>query len=334
MRIDEAAIRPKVVDDECAMLLSVEIQRFFLDRDRSVLDEHLTTTVNCPGCDEAGCARYMVKDGFTLQRCRTCGMVFVNPRPTESAAVDFFAQSKSIDRYSEMVEMTKAARQELIFQPLADFIGQNLSETNGPLLEVGCGSGLLLETLAARNESRALRGVELSRRAVEICRAKGLDVFHGSFEKLDETSAYDVIVFWAVFDHFFDPCAIARKAHRLLNPGGSILIGNMNIEGFDSMILGEDNGAFTPPERQNFFGPSSMRVMLRRAGFEDVRIRTTGRLDVDIVRNYWAAGGRRGRNEFLEQIVLGPPTVQDAFQQFLIENNLSGHMTVTAAKPQ
>jgi SAM-dependent methyltransferase len=256
--------------------------------------------------------------------------VFMNPRPNENAMLKFFSKSKAIDVYSEMVEKTKEARKELIFNPLADFIVQNFR--GGKMLEVGCGSGLLLDTLAKQNNGWSLKGVETSGRAVEICTSKGLDVFHGGLEEFDGTDMYDLIVFWAVFDHFFDPYKIVKKAHALLKRGGSILIGSMNIEGFDSMVLGKDNEAFTPPERQNFFGEKSMSVMLRRSGFKDVRVKTTGKLDLDIVRNYWIAGGQNGRTTFLERLVCSSDITSVSFQEFLINNNLSGHMTVIATK--
>jgi len=231
-----------------------------------------------------------------------------------------------------MVESTKVERYDLIFNPLADFIINKYGDDGGSLLEVGCGSGLFLETMATKADSWSLKGVEPSQGAVDICNKKNIDVFHGGLESLNDSDAYDVIVFWAVFDHFFDPFTIVEKTHKLLKKGGSIVIGNLNIEGFESSILGKDNAALTPPERQNFFGIESMSKMLTRAGFKDVEIKTTGKLDVDIVKNYWSTDGSNERSEFLEKIIFGSEELKNAFQSFLMDNNLSGHMTVTAIK--
>jgi SAM-dependent methyltransferase len=328
MKIVEISIRPKALQDQYSELLLSEIRSFFHDPRTAELKQEIAVWVKCPACDADDSKLYLSKDGLQLHICGQCGLVFMNPRPSENAMIEFFSQSKAIGIYSEMVDMTKAARTELIFNPLAEFIVQNFE--GGRLLEVGCGSGLLLDALAKKNIGWSLKGIEPSGRAVEICRSKGLDVFHGGLEEFDEAATYDLIVFWAVFDHFFDPYSIVKKAYALLKRGGSILIGSMNIEGFDSMVLGEDNEAFSPPERQNFFGETSMGAMLKRSGFKSVRVKTTGKLDVDIIKNYWVAGGKNGRTPFLERLVLG--TASTAFQEFLMKNNLSGHMTIIATK--
>ena len=330
MKIDEVSIRPQILHEQYAELLSSEIRSFFIAADAAELKKEIAVWVRCPACDSDESKPYLSKEGLQLHVCENCGLIYMNPRPNENTMVEFFSKSKAIDIYSDMVDKTKEARTELIFNPLADFIVQNFGK--GSLLEVGCGSGLLLDALAKKNKDWSLRGVEPSRRAVEICTSKGLDVFHGSLEEFDEYAAYDLIVFWAVFDHFFDPYKIVKKAHALLKKGGSILIGSMNIEGFDSMVLCEENEAFTPPERQNFFGEKSMSAMLKRCGFKNVRVMTTGKLDVDIVKNYWVSGGQKGRTRFLERLVLDSPTTSAAFQEFLVKNNLSGHMTVIATK--
>ena len=332
MKVTETSIRPDKLHDEFNELLAEEIRDFFLDKETLQLKKGVAKWVNCPACDNHDFKPYVEKDGFKLQACNSCGLVFVNPRPDERSLISFFSQSKAMNLYSEMVEETKSERYDLIFRPLAEFINNNYGKRGGHLLEVGCGSGLFLEVMAKENANWILKGVEPSERAVEICKSKDIDVFHGSLEELNENNKYDLIVFWAVFDHFFDPLMIVKKVYKLLKSGGTLLIGNMNIDGFDSTILGPDNFAFTPPERQNFFGEKSMKVMLERAGFKDIEIKTTGKLDVDIVRNYWMSGGKNGRNKFLEKIVLGDADVRNAFQSFLTDNNLSGHMTITAVK--
>lgn len=333
MTSQEKDIRPKSIKEEYEKLRFEEIESFFFDENTGQFKKGILAKILCPACDHDNYKLFLNKEGFQLQSCLNCDLVFVNPRPTEAAQIDFYSQSKAIGLYSEMVEKTKAERVKLIFTPLADKIFSEFGTEGGNLLEVGCGSGLLLEVLQMHNTAWRLKGVEPNEQAVEICRGKGFDVFHSSLEELKDDNKYDLVVFWAVFDHFFDPFSIIEKSFNLLKPGGSIVIGNMNIDGFDSVITGVDNLAFRPPGRMNFFGIKSMTVMLERAAFIDVLVDTSGQLDVDIVKNYWESGNNNGRNEFLEKIVYGSEAVKAAFQSFLMENNLSGHMTVTAKKP-
>jgi 2-polyprenyl-3-methyl-5-hydroxy-6-metoxy-1,4-benzoquinol methylase len=329
----EKKIRPSLAIKNMQNLLDEEIKDFFQDKNTGQIKTDILQKTNCPACDGIESKLFLNKMGFKLKSCNDCGLIFLNPRPTEAAQIDFFSQSKALNLYSDLVESTKVERLELIFIPLANKIFNEFGRKGGNLLEVGCGSGLLLEALSMQNTPWKLKGVEPSERAVKICSDKGLDVFNGSLEALKDDQKYDLVVFWAVFDHFYNPFSIIEKCYSLLNPGGSIVIGNINIDGFDSLITGVDNDAFVPPERMNFFGIKSMTMMLERGAFIDIEIKTTGRLDVDIVKNYWESGKHNGRNNFLEKIIFGEDKVRNSFQSFLMDNNLSGHMTVSAKKP-
>jgi 2-polyprenyl-3-methyl-5-hydroxy-6-metoxy-1,4-benzoquinol methylase len=333
LKINQPNIRPKDLHNEYLSLLAKEIREFFFDPKSNGLKQEIAVWVNCPACDSSDFKHYFTKQGLQLHTCGQCGLVFMNPRPNENSMSEFFSNSEALNKYSEMVEITNASRTQLIFNPLADFILQNFGAGEGrKLIEVGCGSGLLLDAFAKKNNGWELKGIEPSGGAVEICNSKGLDVFHGGIQEFEGIAEYDLVVFWAVFDHFFDPYSIIKKAQSLLKSGGLILIGSMNIEGFDSMVLGDDNEAFTLPERQNFFGETSMTAMIKRAGFKNVLVTTTGKLDVNIIKEYWQGGGKNGRTHFLEQLVLGKTSKSAAFQEFLMKNNLSGHMTVSATK--
>jgi 2-polyprenyl-3-methyl-5-hydroxy-6-metoxy-1,4-benzoquinol methylase len=334
MKINQLNIRPKDLHDEYSLLLAKEIKEFFLDPNNNGLKQDAEVWLNnCPACDSANFKYFLSKSGLQLFTCEQCTLIFMNPRPNENSMSEFFSHSAALNMYSEMVEKTNAARIQLIFNPLADFILQEFGEGVGrKIIEIGSGSGLLLDAITKKNTGWVLKGVEPSERAVEICKNKGLDVFHGSLQEFADSEEYDLVVFWAVFDHFFDPYSIIKKAQALLKSGGSVLIGSMNVEGFDSITLGEDNEAFTLPERQNFFGATSMSVMLKRAGFNNVTVTTTGKLDVEIIKKYWLGGGKNGRTQFLENLLLSSNNSGSAFQEFLMKNNLSVHMTVVAKK--
>ena len=92
----------------------------------------------------------------------------------------------------ERLEATSAPR-------IAAWIEQRLAPTS--LLDVGCGSGLLMDALRARGIS--VRGVDLSDEALRLCRARELPV-----ERFDLTrpgplphAPYDVVVSCEVAEH-------------------------------------------------------------------------------------------------------------------------------------
>ena len=82
------------------------------------------------------------------------------------------------------------------------------------LLDVGCGSGALLEWVKGRGVE--VRGLELSEAALELCRARGLNVERFDLEKdvLEDPRRYDVVVSMEVAEHL--PERVADRYIELL----------------------------------------------------------------------------------------------------------------------
>ena len=331
-RIDK--VRPQNINDDYDKILLKEIKKyFFLKKNNKKLNSKLLEIVRCPSCNSKKSKNYSIINYFKLVECDKCSLIYVNPRPTQEVQIDFFAKSKAMNIYSNMVENTNLYRQELIFRPLVDFIYENFGKKSNNLLEIGCGPGLFLDAMKISKLNYKLSGLDINSEAVKICISKGHNVECSSIENYNENKKYDIIVFWAVLDHFSDPYSIIKKCYNLLNKNGAIVIGNLNIEGFESIMLGKNNkGIFSVPERQNFFGIKSMKYLLNRSGFKNIITKTTGKLDVDYVKDYWENNPKINKDVFLKKLLDSDEKIRGNFQQFLINNNLSSHMTTIAKK--
>jgi 2-polyprenyl-3-methyl-5-hydroxy-6-metoxy-1,4-benzoquinol methylase len=92
---------------------------------------------------------------------------------------------------------------------------------DGKAVEIGCGYGVMLEALCRRGFR--VRGCEISNKAVECCRARGLDVLQGSFPGVDlGRQSYDLAVAVHVIEHVADPRSFVREVIRLVRPGGVV----------------------------------------------------------------------------------------------------------------
>lgn len=90
------------------------------------------------------------------------------------------------------------------------------------LLEVGCGTGLLLERFAAM--CRTARGVDLSPGMLERARERGLDVLEGSATALPFPDAsFDVAVSFKVLAHVPDIRTALAEMTRVVRPGGHVI---------------------------------------------------------------------------------------------------------------
>lgn len=94
--------------------------------------------------------------------------------------------------------------------------------TGADVLEVGCGTGLLLERISAF--ARRATGVDLSGGMLAQARDRGLEVVQGSATALPfADESFDVVCSFKVLAHIEDIHAAMREMTRVTRPGGYVL---------------------------------------------------------------------------------------------------------------
>lgn len=153
--------------------------------------------------------------------CSRCGVV-CNARAFSLRELEIL--------YGQKYQLNTCGEEHLFFTPqgpvprsqvylewLEPFLPQNLES----LLEVGCGQGNLLARLARARPRARVRGLEGSRRACEMARAKGLEVEQGLIlSHQDELPPSQTIISIAVLEHLEEPGLLAGAVRRALTPGG------------------------------------------------------------------------------------------------------------------
>lgn len=89
------------------------------------------------------------------------------------------------------------------------------------VLDIGCSTGRLLQALY-RHGFRKVFGIDLSEKAIQIAKSKGLAAWVGGIEDVFEY--YDVITLSHVLEHVPDPKALLKSAFRVLAKNGTLYI--------------------------------------------------------------------------------------------------------------
>lgn len=91
------------------------------------------------------------------------------------------------------------------------------------ILDIGCGTGGNLKTLSSFGKAE---GVDISREALDFCRARGLEnVREGAAETLPYAGdSFDLVTALDVVEHLDDDVAGLREMRRVLRPGGRLLL--------------------------------------------------------------------------------------------------------------
>lgn len=152
---------------------------------------------------------------------------------------------KSREYYDEFSKGYEARRGKNVpggYHEMLDDLESGIVEKYGrgkEVLEVGCGTGLVLQRLATF-AARA-QGIDLSPGMLEKARARGLDVTEGSATELPfESDSFDVTCSFKVLAHIPDIESALSEMARVTRPGG--------------MVLAE------------FYNPWSIRGLLRNLG--------------------------------------------------------------------
>jgi ubiquinone/menaquinone biosynthesis C-methylase UbiE len=95
------------------------------------------------------------------------------------------------------------------------------------VLEVGCGTGLILERVA--KFAKSVRGIDLSPGMLERARERGLDVVEGSADALPfPNESFDVAYSFKVLAHVPDVERCLAEMFRVVRPGGRVVFDAYN----------------------------------------------------------------------------------------------------------
>ncbi len=213
------------------------------------------------------------KSGLRFVRCRECALVYMNPRPSRDALERLYKyESMANDAWVDVL-LTDAEDefQTRDFDALLDEI-QRL-QPKGSLLDVGCSIGRLLDRARARGFD--VTGLELGGRAVEYARNHyGLTVRQELLERAGlEDESLDVVTLIEVLEHLPDPREILREIHRILRPGGVLLVGVPNAASLGIAVLHGQARTFNR-NHLIFFNEETLGRMLAEEGFEVVKSMT------------------------------------------------------------
>ncbi len=209
-------------------------------------------------------------DAFLAMRCKSCGLVYLNPRPSVSEFEKIYPPTYHAFNFSEKnFGFAHKMRSRLEVRRLLRRC-RNLPN-DARILDVGCGDGFHLNLLREfGKKSWKLEGVDVDKRAVEMATHSGFKVHLGSVEEIKlPYENYDLIFLIQTIEHVEKPDKVLVVIHKLLRKGGRLVIVTDNTDSIDFKLFKRNYwGGYHFPRHWNLFNRQSLTILAEKTGFE------------------------------------------------------------------
>ena len=182
-----------------------------------------------------------------------------------------------------------------------DWINQ-LSPLEGrKVLDVGCGGGILSDSMARKGAE--VTGIDLASNALRVARLHALEAEtpHVQYREISVEElanecpgSFDTVTCMEMLEHVPDPQSVVAACARLVKPGGWVFFStiNRNAKAFALAIVGAEYLLKMLPqgthEYAKFIRPSELASACRQAGLDVLH--TRGMQYNPVTGRYWLSG--------------------------------------------
>lgn len=177
--------------------------------------------------------------------------------------------------------------QQGVFKPLhqlnplrLDYIDSRASLSGKQVLDVGCGGGILSESMVRRGAK--VTGIDMADKSLQVAQLHaletGVEVEYRciAVEAMasEKPQSFDVVTCMEMLEHVPDPASVVRACASLVKPGGHLFFStlNRNAKAYLMAVVGAEYVLNLLPkgthDYSKFIKPSELAAWLRQSGLE------------------------------------------------------------------
>ena len=195
------------------------------------------------------------------------------------------ADHKELEKFSQLAHRWWDKNSE--FKPLheinplrMEWIDGHVDLAGKTVLDIGCGGGILAESMAERGAT--VTGIDLSEKALGVARlhllesGNQVDYQYRSAEELAKSSAtrFDIVTCMEMLEHVPEPASVVAACAALVKPGGHVFFStiNRNAKAYALAVIGAEFILKMLPrgthEYAKFIKPAELSRWAKSAGLQ------------------------------------------------------------------
>jgi SAM-dependent methyltransferase len=225
------------------------------------------------------------EDDFNVVRCKNCGLIYVNPRPTQEEIAKFYPDTyswketlKAASFFSRIIRKTERAYRYHNLNYEVKKVLEVAKINSGKVLDLGCGAGDRLDIF--RQKGFDTHGVEISSAALYARDFFKLNVIQGDLYKASyPDDFFDIVSVYNVLEHTHAPKDVLKALGRVTKDGGVLALQVPNSRCLQFKIFKKQWAACDVPRDLCYFNDGLLKKILADCGFQV--------LCVDHFSNWW-----------------------------------------------
>jgi len=246
---------------------------------------------------------------YTIVRCRTCGLMRTNPRPTPEAMGFYYPDDYGPYMGTQVApDAPRRKRYAGLRKAISRLFEFNTSRmppmATGRMLEIGCASGAFLHEMAKKGWQ--VEGIEFSKTAGAAAARLGYTVHVGTVEDAPAPAQpFDLVVGWMVLEHLHQPMMALEKLRAWTKPNGWLVLAIPNAGSWDRAVFKDKWYALHLPNHLYHYTKKTIGLVLAATGWRLDRVHFQRTL-VDPVASLGYVLRERGMREVGETLLRFP----------------------------
>ncbi len=224
---------------------------------------------NCDICGNDRTVAVATQKDYKYVECQQCGLVYMNPRPGLELLNSMYAtyhqrNGKGADAWDVLMKHN--------FKQVALMLNKQFP-AGGKMLDIGCGYGHFLRIM--QKQGWKTEGIDPSPNTVAHALDAGLAVTQTTVDEVSfPNSSFQAVTMFYVLEHLTEPLITLKKILEFLMPGGLLVMRVPHTTPIVRLlsVFGIRNNLYDAPFHLYDFSPSAMTMLIKKAGFESVKI--------------------------------------------------------------